>query len=128
MHHAPVAGAQLRDLLEVLLTLELPQLPLLREEQLHPLPLLVIHVRDDEVLEAERGGGVARAHGQRGRGRGGPMMSPGASGSFHAASPVSGTSEAVGSVSGSGGGFLNFFPLDIVSLLSWLLLLLLPSH
>ena len=83
--HATVSRPQLIDLLEVLLCLELAQLLLLGKEQLQPLPLLVIHVADHEILDNTRYDHIItgqltcrlRVGGTGGRGRGGPMMSPG---------------------------------------------------
>ena len=83
--YATVARPQLIDLLKVLLCLELSQLLLLGKEQLQPLPLLVIHVADHEILDNTRYDHIItgqltcrlRVGGTGGRGRGGPMMSPG---------------------------------------------------
>ena len=50
MHHPSTTRPQLRNLAEITLTLELPKLLLVIEEELQPCPLLAIHLRFLQVV------------------------------------------------------------------------------
>ena len=50
VNNTSVTGTKLGHLLEVFLALQFSELFLFVEKQLHPLPLLIVNIRDDEVL------------------------------------------------------------------------------
>ena len=52
VNHSTVAGSKFRDLLEVFLTLQFSKLFLLGKKKFHPFSLLIVDVRNDEILDA----------------------------------------------------------------------------